>query len=416
MFKRILRAVGLFEITKKVYYKVFNRGKVKTVARRNSSRKVSRKKVSYAPQYSLITRISMNMFSKENIDSVIYFSDGVEKIYQLKQWLPTVKVINESINFTILVRSYKVYELLLSEKTPLDIRYIHTIDDLIAFYEKKNIKSVLYVNNGYKNFQSLIYNKAYHIHINHGESEKSCMYSNQAKAYDFVFTAGKAGTDRYKNNLIRCPEDNFVEIGRPQIEYIEDSTTILEEERIKVMYAPTWAATHESMNYSSIAKYGETIAERLLNDERYQLIYKPHPAVGTTCEMEKQAHLKIIQMINEDENALYDTQESTESFFNLVDIAIFDNTSVAIDYLSFDKPFLATDFFNSGIPKFVEGGYLLKDEDYQNIEQLILDQVNGDLLSGTRQIIKNYYLSNIGTATEEMTTKLIELNGQLTAE
>ncbi|GIU02765.1 CDP-glycerol glycerophosphotransferase family protein [Shewanella sp. KT0246] len=411
MFKNLLRSLGLFDITKRLYYKLFK-------PKKNISRVKSRsraKKTNIVPQYSFITRVSMNMFSKENIDSVIYFSDSVEKIYQLKQWLSTVEVINESVNFTILVRSYKVYELLLSENIALDIRYIHTIDDLMAFYEKKNIKSILYVNNGYKNFQSLIYNKAYHIHINHGESEKSCMYSNQAKAYDFVFTAGKAGTDRYKNNLIRCPEDNFIEIGRPQIEFIKDSITQLEQDRIKVMYAPTWAATHDSMNYSSIAKYGEQLVAKILNDERFQLVYKPHPAVGTTCAKEKEAHKNIISLISENEYSLYDTSESTESFFNIVDIAIFDNTSVAIDYLSFDKPFLVTDFFNSGIPKFVEGGHLLSDSDYQDIDDLILSQVNNDNLSESRQIIKNYYLSNIGAATTTMTDKLIELNNEIKA-
>ncbi|MCL1067022.1 CDP-glycerol glycerophosphotransferase family protein [Shewanella olleyana] len=413
MFKKLLRTLGLFDVTKRIYYKVFKTNK-RVVS--SGAIKSHSSKVSSAPQYSLITRISMNMFSKESIDSVIYFSDGIEKIYQLKQWLSTVEVISHSVNFTILVRSYKVYELLLSEEIPLDIRYIHTIDDLMAFYEKKNIKSVLYVNNGYKNFQSLIYNKAYHVHINHGESEKSCMYSNQAKAYDFVFTAGTAGTDRYKKHLLRCPVDNFIEIGRPQIEFITDSQTELEQDRIKVMYAPTWAATHESMNYSSIAKYGEELVAKILNDERYQLVYKPHPAVGTTCSKERQAHLNIIEQIEENEFAIYDTTETTESFFNIVDIAIFDNTSVAIDYLSYDKPFLVTDFFNAGIPKFVEGGYLLEDKDYQSIDTIIYSQISDDNLSEARQTIRDYYLSNIGSATTTMIAKLVELNEEISSQ
>lgn len=414
--KSILCYFGIYGVTKRAFYKVTGvkpKPKPKPKPKSRQRSKVTRLNGVTGLPYRLLTKASMNLFSRDDVSSVLYFSDDVDKMYQLHQWLPVIEELCKTVQVTILLRSYKLYELFINRGYSLDIRYIHTIDDLISFYDSKNVKSILYVNNGFKNFQSLMYNKSYHIHINHGESEKSCMHSNQAKAYDFVFTAGMAGTDRYLNNLINCPSEKFVEIGRPQLEYIVQSDVELDESRIKVMYAPTWAATHDSMNYSSVATYGETIVQKILENESLQLIYKPHPSIGKSCRKEKAAHSRILGLIREHEFAFYNENESTDSLFSLVDIAIFDNTSVAIDYLYFDKPFLVTDFFNSSVPRFVEGGYLLKDKDYECIDSVLLGQLSDSGKSHERQLIANYYLSNIGTSTAVMSDKLIELNQEI---
>ena len=73
---------------------------------------------------------------------------------------------------------------------------------MISYYEQHRPKLFLYVNNGRSNFQTLSYAPALHVHINHGESDKLSMVSNQAKAYDAVFTAGPAALRRHRRALI----------------------------------------------------------------------------------------------------------------------------------------------------------------------------------------------------------------------
>ncbi len=57
-----------------------------------------------------------------------------------------------------------------------------------------------------------------HIHVNHGESDKVSMVSNQAKAYDKVFVAGEAAVRRHRAALVDFDESTLVRVGRPQLD------------------------------------------------------------------------------------------------------------------------------------------------------------------------------------------------------
>ena len=60
-----------------------------------------------------------------------------------------------------------------------------------------------------------------------------------------------------------------------------------------VLYAPTWAATHAAMDYSSVAASGKAIARAFLNRPDYYFIYRPHPSVGTSSAVEREADDEI---------------------------------------------------------------------------------------------------------------------------
>ena len=64
-------------------------------------------------------------------------------------------------------------------------------------YRVSSMQAIVYVNNGVGNFQSLAVTDLVHVHVNHGESDKVCMVSNQVKAYDRVFVAGEAAVQRH---------------------------------------------------------------------------------------------------------------------------------------------------------------------------------------------------------------------------
>ena len=74
--------------------------------------------------------------------------------------------------------------------------FVRRLADLLALYDGWATWSI-YVNNGVTNFQSLSAWTMLHVHVNHGESDKVCMVTNQAKAYDRVFVAGEAAEQRH---------------------------------------------------------------------------------------------------------------------------------------------------------------------------------------------------------------------------
>src|SRR5690606_33197515 len=134
------------------------------------------------------------------------------------------------------------------------------------------VKTVIYVNNGMRNFQSLIYQQALHVHVNHGESDKVSMVSNQAKAYDKVVVAGQAAIERHRRALINFSEEKLAVCGRPQLDL--DVSPALRPDRAgrrTVLYAPTWSGENETNNYTSLDQYGVSIVKAILAQEDVRL-------------------------------------------------------------------------------------------------------------------------------------------------
>ena len=165
--KNILCYFGIYGVTKRAYQKIF---KPKPKAKSKSTRGPNKKNVI---PYALLTKASMNLFSSQKVDSVVYFSDGADKAYQLNQWLPVFEDLSEDISFSVLIRSYVFYEKLISSGVKLDVRYIHTIDDLISFYEKKEVKSIfLTYSNGIFHFREYIFEDPNHYNSLKLKNEK----------------------------------------------------------------------------------------------------------------------------------------------------------------------------------------------------------------------------------------------------
>ena len=132
-----------------------------------------------------------------DVDVAVYFPDNMSKAYQLTQWLPVLEDHPRDLSFGLVVRKIPIY-LELQKLTSLPIAYVPTFADVMDLYRVSPFKAVMYVNNGVGNFQSLTVAELAHIHVNHGESDKICMVSNQVKAYDRVFVAGQAAVLRHR--------------------------------------------------------------------------------------------------------------------------------------------------------------------------------------------------------------------------
>ena len=283
---------------------------------------------------------------------VVYFGDRSPKFYQLEQWIPVLEELHKTHRVVLVLRKGSAL-LRALEVTRLPVVFKRRFDPLHTFYHANNFKLALYVNNGMTNFQSLGFAPMVHVHVNHGESDKLSMVSNQAKSYDKVFVAGDAAIERHRRALIDFDESALIKVGRPQLD-IERPPELEPSSVRTIMYAPTWEGENESNNYTSVDLYGPQIAEAVLRLPETRLIYKPHPRVESSKDPAMaEANSRILDFIDGANESIADESEQHQvlmqgdilAMFDPVDLLITDISSVGLDflYLQSDKPLALTD-------------------------------------------------------------------------
>ncbi|MBE8233210.1 MAG: hypothetical protein HAW67_05690 [Endozoicomonadaceae bacterium] len=333
-----------------------------------------------------------------DINVVVYFSGDMGNIYQIQQWLKPLEVLNKENRVLVIARNEDAYDWI-QGNTGFPVAYCKTMTSLLKLYEDNDFKCVLYVNNAATNFQSLCENTVLHVHINHGESEKTSTFTNRAKAYDFTFIVADAAYEKYANNLLNMDLSKLVKIGRPQADFLDVVDGPQTDKKV-ILYAPTWEATHFSMNYTSLPDYGVSFVNDIIEDDDYYLIYRPHPNTGSRDLLTKQADLKIREIISHANNAIVMDKEDINSVFDLTDLAIFDNSAVTVDFLAFDKPMLMTDYFYRqkevaiGKSKIITACESIDDDNYKDILTLIKRGLSLDPKAAQRAEIKRYFLGD----------------------
>lgn len=269
---------------------------------------------------------------------VAYFADSPARAYQLRQWLPVLETLNQTHPVVVVMRSPTSFELF-RELTALPLVFTRRLRDLEDVLDKVDAKLCLYVNNSVQNFQPLSWRRALHVHLNHGESDKISMASNQAKAYDAVFIAGEAAERRYLENLIGFDGEPLVRVGRPQLD-VELPQPLEPASRPTVMYAPTWEGDTAAMDYTSLAKYGPRLVEALLADGGFRVVYKPHPRVAGASSPVAAAHERILKALASANGALpprerhvVEIEGEILPLFAACDVLVCDVSSVALDWL-----------------------------------------------------------------------------------
>jgi CDP-glycerol glycerophosphotransferase (TagB/SpsB family) len=340
----------------------------------------------------------------ETYTIAVFFSGSVDSYYQIEQWRKPFEALNEGQPLLYIVTNYSVY-LRFVKTESLPVIYLKTFTDLINFYQEIDLSVILYINNALRNFHSLRHGRSYHVHLNHGESEKESMYSNQSQGYDWVCTVGQRGIDRYREHLLNFQADKYVAIGRPQLDFIEQPVSPAKLDQRIILYAPTWEATHPSMNYTSVPVCGVELVQQILEHENYYLIYKPHAALGSRDEACRRADQQIRQLIAASENACDMSDEPINNVFTLVDFAFFDNSSVMIDYLHTDKPAAYLEIREDQSVHLLAEAFMTVnplESDMHELAALLTEGFSNDARKSRRQAIKQHYLGNYqqGESTE----------------
>jgi hypothetical protein len=282
-------------------------------------------------------------------DIALYFADAPAKLYQLTQWLPVFESKSD-VTTIVVVRHVETYRALLA-MTSLRVLLVPRYEVLMSLYDRADFHAVLYVNNGWTNFQSLSFQQAVHIHVNHGESDKISMVSNQAKAYDRVFVAGEAAVRRHAAALAWFDREHLVRVGRPQLD-LPVPPAVPTTHGPTITYAPTWEGEDDANNYTSVDRFGPQIISAALAQTGARVLYKPHPRVATSTDPAMVAgHERILRLMSAAISAdpgrghavLLDADML--GVIRSTDLMIADVSSVTLDhlYLRPDSPLVLCD-------------------------------------------------------------------------
>ena len=281
-------------------------------------------------------------------DIAVYFSDSHVNAYQMRQWYAPLQKLNERWPVVIIARNIEGAELLARESN-LHVVFAPKVKHLERLVQRHPLKVVMYVNQNTKNFQMLRYGERWHVFINHGESDKMYMTTNQIKSYDYAFIAGGAARERLSKHVWNYDvTKRTFEVGRPQADFLEGEAPYPQDDRISVLYAPTWEGDRPSAAYGSVLSHGEQIATAVLSSPKHRLVYRPHPRTGVENQAYFAAHRRIVRAIAQanaadpDAHHVFDESGAIHWQLSQTDVAICDISAMIYDRLAVGKPIMVT--------------------------------------------------------------------------
>ncbi|MGW0370123.1 hypothetical protein ACWDZW_14655 [Streptomyces coeruleorubidus] len=234
-------------------------------------------------------------------ETVLYFSGSKDSAYQVNMWLDTME--NLDTKPLIILRERAI----LNNLAPTTVPVICVPGGVhLMNMDLSTVRVALYAANVGKNIHLLRVPTMKHVFIGHGDSDKLASVNPFSKVYDEVWTAGRAGRDRYAIADVGVRDDDIVEVGRPQLAPIRTWQGVPEGPRggaadgrcPTVLYAPTWEGWDDNPGNTSILLAGENIVRRLITaDPPVRVLYKPHPFTGTRSKEAKAAHQRITALV-----------------------------------------------------------------------------------------------------------------------
>jgi len=347
---------------------------------------------------------------------IVYFADTEDGLYQLRQWYRPLAALDARHRVVVVAADSRTAALVRSEAgfEVVTIARYATLDGLLA---RSAVRLVLYVNHNPENFSMLRFASVAHVSLLHGDSDKVVSVSNQAKAYDFSFVAGRAAVDRMARYLpLFDAEQRCVVVGRPQL---DEAIALLGQHRPAaagtrrtVLYAPTWEGAQPSAAYGSVDTIGETVVSALLAEPDLRVVYRPHPLTGVRDARYGEADAAIRQRIEQardrDPAAGHTVSTSGDLIVDMAgaDVLVCDVSAVAMDWLVTGRPLVVTvpsgpDVVTATTP-LLEATSRIGVESARDAVAIVRRELDEDPRGATRRELAEYYLGDLrpGAATE----------------
>ncbi len=272
---------------------------------------------------------------------VFYFSSPASGTYALGVW---ASVINAMERPVLVVLREAVH--LDGVETILKPTVVApSVGDLLAVVPS-SVRVVLYPTNVVKNNEMIRIPGPMHCFIGHGDSDKVGSFSPLNRMYDEIWVAGRAAVERY------AAVDEGIDlrvvrpVGRPQLADIGRARPGAHavDDRLTVLYAPTWEGFFDEADYSSVATMGERLVQTCL-ESGARVLFKPHPLTGHRLPEAGRARQAIDDAVRRAGNGSEVVAPSPNSLyeaFNRADLLISDISSVITDFLASRKPYAVT--------------------------------------------------------------------------
>ncbi|MFJ8590566.1 hypothetical protein [Streptomyces sp. NPDC093598] len=226
-------------------------------------------------------------------ETVLYFSGSKDSAYQVNMWLDTMEKLDSKPLIILRERA------ILNNLAPTTVPVICVPGGVhLMNMDLSTVRVALYAANVGKNIHMLRVPTIKHVFIGHGDSDKLASVNPYSKVYDEVWTAGRAGRDRYAIADVGVRDDDIVEVGRPQLAPIQTWQGVPEGRIPTVLYAPTWEGWDGNPGNTSVVLAGENIVKKLVAaDPPVRVLYKPHPFTGNVSKEAGAAHRRITALV-----------------------------------------------------------------------------------------------------------------------
>ncbi|MFF5963236.1 hypothetical protein ACFY64_05720 [Streptomyces collinus] len=226
-------------------------------------------------------------------ETVLYFSGSKDSTYQVNMWLDTMEKLESKPLIILRERA------ILNNLAPTAVPVICVPGGVhLMNMDLSTVRVALYAANVGKNIHMLRVPTIKHVFIGHGDSDKLASVNPYSKVYDEVWTAGRAGRDRYAIADVGVRDEDIVEVGRPQLAPIQTWQGVPEGRIPTVLYAPTWEGWDGNPGNTSVVLAGENIVKQLVQaDPPVRVLYKPHPFTGNVSKEAGAAHRRITALV-----------------------------------------------------------------------------------------------------------------------
>jgi hypothetical protein len=358
--------------------------------------------------------------SRFDAEVMVYFPGALDTMYQITPWLPTFEALHRVHPVVVVCQDSRVARLL-TDRSGLQVVTIARYGTLDGILGRSDVKLALYVSHLPRNFESLRFSSLLHAYIGHGDSDKGVSASNQLKAYDYVFAPGQAAVDRIERRLMRFDAAKHCRIvGQPLTLSAPVPATGAETGARVVLYAPTWEGAQPSVAYSSVRTHGVRLVRGLIEDGRFDVIYRPHPLIGVSSPAYAVADRTIRDAIAAagGRHQVIDADDETlEASFARASALVCDVSAVATAWLPSLKPIVVTEPVEAAVS--ADSGMLA------SVPRLLADAAGGaaGLIAGEladasgrtrRQQLVSYYLSPYWP--DGVADRFIEVCGQVIEE
>jgi len=299
-------------------------------------------------------------------------------MYGLKMWLPSLEASGYRVG---IVCRHSTVRSLATELPGVRVRHDAHVEKLVT----PSTRLALYPAYSTLNIHLQRDTRLVHCFVGHGDSDKAGSASPVSRSYDEIWVAGEAAVERYAAAGVEIAPEAFVQVGRPNLSpFVRDrhrAKTLIRlgenPERIdrvatmresigasavpKVMYAPTWEGYFEKSNYSSLASFASAIQESsLLDAEKFDLLFRPHPMTGHRTGALKSVVADLRRGIRKEHGPergpdLYRfTDLDIVEWFDCASVLVSDVSSVASDWLAWNRPLILTNPTHIPLEEFVE--------------------------------------------------------------